>query len=179
MVSLEQILWFILVSFSHNTHSQQYEQIYFDDFGDGNGWVVIQGSVILSQSSHCLWTTYCLKLTNVNAIAERRSISTNGYYDIHITFDINTVNYTWNDHCEVYYSTNYGNTWNFLARYDENSDGSGQYLSPPSNADDDSGFEIRVVNNVRTNHKDCFIDSLRIMGIAITPSPTGTQNCCQ
>ena len=162
----------LIFSFLHILKSQ-HQQIYFDDFGNGAGWVVPTPSVGVAIYSQCPRTRYCLRLTGIAATAQRHSISTNGFWDIYLKFDINTWNYTKDDYCEIYYSTNYGSSWTMMNRYSNADDGNDMEAYPGTDAANDYGFEIRFINNVATAHKDCYVDSFGVFGIPITPSPTG------
>ena len=70
-------------------------------------------------------------------------------------------------------STNYGSSWTMLNRYSNADDGTDMEAYPGTDAANKYGFEVRFINNVETSHKDCYVDSFRILGIQITPSPTG------
>ena len=96
-----QILW-LTFSFLHILKSQ-HQQIYFNDFSNFVGWAVPTPSVGIAAYSQCTRTVYCMRLTGISATARRRSISTEGFWDIYIKFDINTWNYTKDDYCEIYY----------------------------------------------------------------------------
>ena len=153
----------------------QYTELYFDDFGDADYWWVIQSSVTYNEYPQCLRTRLCLRLSGIDATARRHSMQTDnngGYYNIKVTFDINTWNYTSGDVCEVYYRVDNGD-WTMMNAYGNADDGNDMEVYPGDDAANSDSFEIQFVNDVQNNHRSCHIDSFRVYGIAITPNPTG------
>ena len=153
----------------------QYTELYFDDFANADYWWAIQPSVGYGEYPQCLRTTYCLRLSGIDATASRHSMQTDnngGYHNIKVTFDINTWDYTSGDVCEVYYRVDSGN-WTMMNSYGSADDGNDMEVYPGDDAANSDSLEIQFVNNVQDIVQECYIDSFRVYGIAITPNPTG------
>ena len=129
-------------------------------------------------SPYCLDSVFCLALygdppSDPQSQGIRNALSTEGYWDIYVEFDINTVGLTNGDSCSLFYSPNDGNDWILLNRYGPNDDGLNMEAYPDNDADDNRDFELAWVNAMDSSSKACYIDSIRIYGIPITPAPTG------
>ena len=76
-----------------------HEEIEYDDMSSSANWNLMGNYTMPSASPYCLASTYCLALygdppSDPQSQGIRNALSTEGYWDIYVEFDINTVGLT-------------------------------------------------------------------------------------
>eukprot|EP01084_Bolivina_argentea_P267475 454032_1 len=149
----------------------QNEQLFYDDMSVEPGdWTV-----------DCVWTrnecaTTCFMLSTmvcINPYAQRNSISTSGYKNIQLQYDIMPSSLSSSEKCRVSYKT----TGSWIQVIDYGSSQNGQLLSESvtlSNANDQSSISIKfeIIATAEDGHY-CYIDEVYIFGTPLsTNAPT-------
>ncbi|ROR99942.1 hypothetical protein EDC56_2577 [Sinobacterium caligoides] len=150
----------------------QAEVIFSEDFQDGNisGWTSSgSGSATLNQYAG----NYSLRVNQ--SAAATAAISTAGYVDVSVALNLAAHSLEASDECYAQASVDGGTSWVTLLTVANGNDNSAflSYSGSPSDADDNSDFQLRVLAAGDRKNDYCYLDNITVEGSAgnVEPAP--------
>lgn len=163
--------YMMLLSLFGSAATVHAETVFSDDFQSAtiSGWSMSGNGNAVSNLYN---GNYSLRVNR--SAAATKTLSTEGYDNVQLNFDLAAYSLERNDQCAVETSSNGGQNWQSLlviANGQDNSNFYG-YSGTPLGSNDNADFLLRVRADGNRNNDYCYLDNIALTGTPINSSPS-------